>query len=472
MSKYSCEQCGKEFSQKSQYVSHNRRKTPCDKNKLFIEEVEENVKQTNNKKLIVVNEKEKINTDIMEHLPKEVNYSELSRKLTTKLDKNEKKNNGIYFTPPETIYKNIQFLEPFMKNIHTVLEPSCGSCEYILRLNSVNPNMNITGVELNETIFESIKQYERENILLLNKNYLTHDFNNKFDLIIGNPPYFVMSKTDVDKLYCNYFDGRPNIFILFIIKSLKLLNKKGILSFVLPKNFLNCLYYDKTRKHILENYTILDIIECHDNYIETKQDTIIVILQNEKPTNNLSYSITISEYTIFGTQNNINSMKNLYNNSKTLFDLSFNVNVGNVVWNQCKKDLTDDNTKTHLIYSSDITNNKLSIKNYSNKEKKNYINKKGNSNPLLVINRGYGVGSYNFNYCIINENDNINYLVENHLICIKYTEPLSNEKIINKYKQIINSFKNKKTAEFIDLYFGNNAMNTTELCKILPIYDI
>ena len=26
--------------------------------------------------------------------------------------------------------------------------------------------------------------------------------------------------------------------------------------------------------------------------------------------------------------------------------------------------------------------------------------------------------------------------------------------------------------EFIKIYFGNNAMNTTELCKILPIYDI
>ena len=152
------------------------KKTPCDKNKLFIDEVEENVKQINNKKFIVVNEKVNLNTDIMEHLPKEVNYSELSRKLTTKIDKNEKKNNGIYFTPPETIYKNIKILEPFMKNINTVLEPSCGSCEYILRLNSVNPGMNITGVELNETIFESIKQYERENILLLNKNYLTHDF--------------------------------------------------------------------------------------------------------------------------------------------------------------------------------------------------------------------------------------------------------------------------------------------------------
>ena len=88
----------------------------------------------------------------------------------------------------------------------------------------------------------------------------------------------------------------------------------------------------------------------------------------------------------------------------------------------------------------------------------------------MVINRGYGVGSYNFNYCIINENDKLNYLIENHLIYIKYTEPLSNEILIDKYKQIVSSFKNKKTIEFINLYFGNNAMNTTELCKILPIY--
>ena len=35
MIKYSCERCGKEFSQKSHYDSHNRRKTPCD-NKMSI----------------------------------------------------------------------------------------------------------------------------------------------------------------------------------------------------------------------------------------------------------------------------------------------------------------------------------------------------------------------------------------------------------------------------------------------------
>ena len=327
--------------------------------------------ELNNKKMVIEN--------------KEVKYSELSIKLTTKINKNEKKKNGIFFTPPETIYKNIEILEPFMENVKTILEPSCGSCEFILLLNNIKPNINITGIELNKTIFESIKQYDSDNITLVNENYINLEFNTKFDLIIGNPPYFVMKKSDVEKSYYNYFDGRPNIFILFIIKSLELLNNKGIISFVLPKSFLNCLYYDKTRKHIIENYNILYILECNDKYLETQQNTIILIIQNEKPTNNnILYSIAISEYTIFGTKDNIKILNTLYYNSKTLFDLGFNVNVGNIVWNQCKNILTDDNNKTHLIYSSDITNNKLSIKKYLNKEKKNYIKKEGNNTPLRI----------------------------------------------------------------------------------------
>jgi len=343
-----------------------------------------------------------------------------------------------------------------------------------LKLNNIFSNLNITGIELNKTIFESIKDLEKDNISLINANYLTHNFDKKFDLIIGNPPYFIMKKVDVDNSYYNYFDGRPNIFILFIIKSLSLLNDKGILSFVLPKNFLNCLYYDKTRKHIIENFTILNILECsNDNFIDTNQETVIIVIQNKISKNiNTKYSIYISEYSIFGTEENIVKLKELYKNSKTLFDLDFKVNVGNIVWNQCKQDLTDDSSKTLLIYSSDINNNKLIIKDYSNEVKKNYINKEGKNEPLLVINRGYGMGCYKFNYCIINENDDKKYLIENHLICIRYNKNLSKKELIIKYKEIIKSFTNKKSEEFIKIYFGNNAINTTELCKILPIYEI
>ena len=401
-------------------------------------------------------------------------YSTLSYNLTKKINKLEKKNNGIYFTPPETIYNNIEYLKPYIKNIVDVLEPSCGSCEYIKALNNEYSNLKITGLELNKTIYESIKHFNENNITIINNDFLKYKLDKKYDLVITNPPYYVLAKKDVDKIYYNYFDGRPNIFILFVIKSLNLLNLNGILSFVLPKNFLNCLYYDKTRKFIIENYTILNIIECNDKYIETQQDTIIILIQNKKDhdNNNNIFTINISDYTIFGTKNNILKLKELYTNTKTLYDLDFNVNVGNIVWNQCKNILTHNEDKTLLVYSSNINNNTLIVKEYSNKEKKNYIDKKGFTDPLLVINRGYGVGSYNFNYCIINENSNKEYLIENHLICIKYKKEISSNNLIKLYKQIIKSFENKKTIEFIKIYFGNNAINTTELCKILPIYDL
>ena len=98
MVKYSCERCGKGFSQKSHYDSHNRRKTPCENNadkikalidkaveeklkelkelnnkelnneELNNEELTElNNKELNNKKLIVENEKINVNIDMTVH---------------------------------------------------------------------------------------------------------------------------------------------------------------------------------------------------------------------------------------------------------------------------------------------------------------------------------------------------------------------------------------------------------------------
>ena len=436
MVKFNCEKCGKEFTQKSKYDSHNRRKTPCN---LYTNDV------------------------------KNENYSELSVLLTKQINKDEKKKSGIYFTPPKTIHQTIQLLEPYMENVKNVLEPSCGSCEYLLVLHKKYNIMNITGIELNTTIFESIKTFQNEKIKLYNNDYLKYESTTKYDLIIGNPPYFVMKKNHVDKYYYDYFEGRPNIFIMFIIKSIQLLEKNGILSFVLPKNFLNCLYYDKTRKYIKNNFQILHIIECNDEYIETEQATIILIIKNKQENNN-AYYLDIGQFTIFGIPENIIKLKSLYNDSTTLKQLGFTVSVGNVVWNQCKNDLTTDKTKTRLIYSSSIKNKKLQIQEYSNDEKKNYINKKGEKEPLLVINRGYGVGKYNFEYCLINED--FEYLIENHLICIKYSKPMKKEDLLTYYEKIMKSFDHKNTQEFIRLYFGNNAINTTELCEIFPIYDI
>ena len=67
MVKYSCERCGKEFSQKSHYDSHNKRITPCENNadkiKALVDKaVEEKINELNNKNLIIVKEKVNDNT--------------------------------------------------------------------------------------------------------------------------------------------------------------------------------------------------------------------------------------------------------------------------------------------------------------------------------------------------------------------------------------------------------------------------
>lgn len=402
----------------------------------------------------------------------DIQFSKLSHELTKKISIYEKKKNGIYFTPNDIIKLTIENIIEYKKDIKTILEPSCGSCEFINYINKTFTNTIINGIEFNKTIYESIKDIKSDinNINIIESNYLDYNDGILYDLIIGNPPYYVMKKKDVDKKYSNYYDGRPNIFILFIVYSLTKLNNNGILSFILPKNFMSCLYYNKLRHIISQKYKILNIIDCSDSsYIETQQDTIIFIIQNCKDIkDNHKYILEKNGNVIFNTIENIEIIKELYENSKTLNELNFEVNVGNITWNEHKDILTDDDTKTRLIYSSDIKDSELIKIDYKNNEKKNYIDKDGNNKLLLVVNRGYGKGQYKFNYCLIDIEKN--YLIENHLICIKYKEDIDREELKNKYKEIITSFTNIKTEEFIKIYFGNNAINTSELQHILPIY--
>ena len=494
------------------------------------------------------------------------NFTDLSIKLTKTLNNKTIKEEGIYFTPQSIIHKNLDIIKKQTNlSIKTILEPSCGSCEYISLLNNEFKESSIVGIENNETIYETIKHLynTNSNIKLIKQSYLDVDNPDKYDLIIGNPPYFVIVdkkeqtektkdkaipkdkgnkyyKSIIDniktknKLYKSYYDGRANMFILFILHSLNKLNNNGILSFILPVNFINCLYYQKLRKYIYYNYKIIDIINCNsDKYLETQQDTIIFIIQNcnnlstldkdiNRQTNNNTiiqnndkFSICKNNYTIFNTNENIIKLNKLYEgNTKTLNELNFKVSIGSIVWNQCtnyynkkktestetletpdtpetpetletpeiqkKKSIlfnaneyteNDGKIKTRLIYNSDIVNKQLVFKKYNNEHKKNYINKEGTNEPLLVLNRGYGKGKYKLDYCLINEKETENYLIENHLMCIKHTTEKDKKKLIELYNEVMTSFNNPKTNEFIELYFGNNAINTTELQHIVPIFS-
>ena len=181
---------------------------------------------------------------------------------------------------------------------------------------------------------------------------------------------------------------------------------------------------------------------------------------------------------------NVPRLVRLYSGSKSLAELHFDVHVGTVVWNQCKAILTDDSSKTRLIYSSNIEDARFVHKTYKNPEKKAFIDKRGIQAPMIVLNRGYGVGEYQFDYCLITPDvaGSESYLVENHLICITPTSSESAEAataasdsttadLAARFQRIMRSFRDPRTKEFIECYFGNSAINTTELNHMLPIYD-
>ena len=88
--------------------------------------------------------------------------------------------------------------------------------------------------------------------------------------------------------------------------------------------------------------------------------------------------------------------------------------------------------------------------------------------PVLVVNRGYGVGKYTFDYYMLD--GSFTYLLENHILYFVSTTERTDSETSAVLSQIIKSFDDSRTKEFISLYFGTNAINATELTHIMPIY--
>ncbi len=407
-------------------------------------------------------------------------FSELSRQLTKNLNSKTKKNEGIFFTHPIIIKEIVDYIDN-NNLINTnkkfkILEPSCGSGEFINYIDNKWENKEIHAVELNKKIYDAVsKETYKSSVQFYNCDFLKCELKTKFHLIIGNPPYFVMNKKDVDEKYYPYIHGRPNIFAIFIIHSLQLLEPNGILAFVLPNTFFNSHYYEKIRRYIFDEFYLINIINYQRDgrFMETSQKTSAFIIQKKQINN---FILTLNNQIIFNDDKQ--KLINLSEKSKTLDELNFKVLNGTVVWNYQKKYLTDDSKETLLIYDTNLENNEFNIVNFKNEQKKQYILTDGYTEhftePCIAITRGYGNGDYKFNYALINFKENKEYVLENHILWIKYKDIINNDKdknkVINKLKKIMKSFANPKTKEYIETFSGNNALNTKELQFILPIY--
>ncbi len=221
---------------------------------------------------------------------------------------------GQVFTPLFIVDEIISLI----KNKGKILEPSAGDGAFSNVINS----KKLVSLEID-------KYFANKNDFI-NIDFFNYSEKNKFDTIIGNPPY--VRYQDIDKStksflnnqYKEIFDNRSNLYLFFIFKSMLHLKKHGEIVFITPRDFLKATSSIKLNKFIYEQGTITDIIELGDKKIFNGSSPNTIIWRFEK--NNFSRQTNIKEK--FSLSNGqLLFTKNKYNYS---FNDLFFVKVGAV----------------------------------------------------------------------------------------------------------------------------------------------
>ena len=149
---------------------------------------------------------------------------------------------------------------------------------------------------------------------LVKDNFITHNqlkwhngfYQGEYDLIISNPPYKKISKTDIEaRIMDSVVYGQPNLYFLFMAMSCKLLKDNGEMVFIVPRSWTSGLYFKAFREYLLSNMRIERIHQfvSRKRVFENEdvlQETIIVKAKKtqEEPDNILiSSSESIDDFT-------------------------------------------------------------------------------------------------------------------------------------------------------------------------------
>ena len=112
------------------------------------------------------------------------------------------------------------------------------------------------------------------------------EFPEKFDVVIGNPPYRnlelydINTKKHLEKYSC--YTGKSDILYFFYNLGINLLKQKGILNFITSRYFIENDFANNLRKFILENTSIIKIIDCSKLDVFKKLGIHTCVLQLSK----------------------------------------------------------------------------------------------------------------------------------------------------------------------------------------------
>lgn len=221
----------------------------------------------------------------------------------------ERKATGSYYTPTKVVKKLCDKLFDMNDLVSKkVLDPCCGTGNFILQLPSEIGHENVFGNDI-DTISVQIARinyalkYDVDDPETVYKHiteldYLSFDDSKTYDFIIGNPPwgynFSEEQKNELRKKYSSASGSSIESYDVFVEQALANLNENGLLSFVLPEAILNVKTHAPIREVILK-VCDFQYLEFLGNAFDKVQCPCIILQMIYKNTTFCSEGLTVKD---------------------------------------------------------------------------------------------------------------------------------------------------------------------------------
>lgn len=218
------------------------------------------------------------------------------------LTNTQRENNSAYYTNKFIVNEIANDLPEFEKDDVYILEPSVGVGNFlsiVFRKYEATKRLHVDVVDIDQSNLELLKLLLEKmgvpnNVILryICDDFLLHEFDREYDLVIGNPPFTKMKAGDaVAYLSNNLNKETTNTFEFFLEKAI---NLGEFVAMITPKALLNTPEFSTTRNW-LENMNITCIQDFGEKGFKgVLVETIcIFISKNRKPGKTLVKSSTL-----------------------------------------------------------------------------------------------------------------------------------------------------------------------------------